>query len=86
MAHHRNTNIRIYVVMNSKTLMLAAIIAASALMTTAFTAGAQQAFAGGSDSETEFNAKQKQKQSISGAFNLGAMLACNDNVEILTFC
>jgi hypothetical protein len=67
--------------MNSKSLTIAAIVAASTLMATAFTVAAtpQQAFA---DSETEFNIKQKQKQDISGAFNLGLAAQCATNVDV----
>jgi hypothetical protein len=71
--------------MNSKSLTIAAIVAASTLMATAFTVAAtpQQAFAGGDGgSETEFKIKQKQKQDISGAFNLGLALQCATNVDV----
>jgi hypothetical protein len=66
--------------MNSKSLTIAAIVAASTLMATAFTVAAtpQQAFA---DSETDFKVKQKQKQDISGAFNLGLALQCGKNID-----
>jgi hypothetical protein len=67
--------------MNSKSLTIAAIVAASALMATAIVP--QQVFAGGDGgSETEFNIKQKQKQDISGAFNLGLALQCATNVDV----
>jgi hypothetical protein len=70
--------------MNSKSLTIAAIVAASTLMATAFTVAAtpQQAFAGGDGgSETDFKVKQKQKQDISGAFNLGLALQCGKNID-----
>jgi O-glycosyl hydrolase len=67
--------------MNSKSLTIAAIVAASTLMATAFTVAAtpQQAFA---DSETDFKVKQKQKQDISGFGNLGAALQCGKNIDL----
>lgn len=69
--------------MNSKSLTIAAIVAASALMATAFTvATPQQAFAGGGDSETNFKIKQKQGVTTSGAFNLGLGLQCATNVDV----
>lgn len=68
--------------MNSKSLTIAAIVAASALMATAFVATPQQAFAGGGDSETNFKIKQKQGVTTSGAFNLGLGLQCATNVDV----
>jgi len=71
--------------MNSKSLTIAAIVAASTLMATAFTVAAtpQQAFAGGDGgSETDFKVKQKQKQDISGFGNLGAALQCGKNIDL----
>jgi hypothetical protein len=72
--------------MNSKSLTIAAIIAATTLMATGFVAtNTQQAFAGGDGgSETEFNIKQKQKQAISGVLNLGVQAQCAKNVDILS--
>jgi uncharacterized Rossmann fold enzyme len=67
--------------MNSKSLTIAAIVAASALMATAIVP--QQVFAGGDGgSETEFNIKQKQKQSVSGVLNFGIQAQCAKNVDI----
>jgi hypothetical protein len=69
--------------MNSKSLTIAAIVAASALMATAIVP--QQVFAGGDGgSETEFNIKQKQKQDISGVLNLGIQAQCAKNVDVLS--
>ena len=69
--------------MNSKSLTIAAIVAASALMATAIVP--QQVFAGGDGgSETEFNIKQKQKQDINGVLNLGIQAQCAKNVDVLS--